>query len=532
MSGPAPARRPGGLRLQAAAGAAGTCFHAFVLAIYPALVVLSANAGVLPLNSWAVARALSFSVALVAVALILLRRLLPALRDRAFWISCLLVGFNLYPALSPTNANGTHAALYAALCLVMATLLTGVAVLREHSVGPLNLAACVLLVANLYDSVPAIAASPAWRTGADTLIQGVVATGGARRHERPPNIYYIVLDGFGRPDVLEELYSLDLGPVVSRLESHGFVVPTAGRSNYAQTYLSLASSLNMSYLDTVANGLTDSEDRRPLEYLIQHNALFALAKRAGYRVIGIGSNYSATERLTNVDVCRCEHYGMYEFETVVLERTPLAKLPIDGLTYGAHRRKIEQQFLHVETGADGDVPMLVFAHIIAPHPPFVFDAEGRSPGPQAAMFRFLDGDHFSGSPAEYVSGYRAQARFVARRILAAIDWILKQPGPSPVIVVHGDHGPASQWNWEVASGDARERLAIFSAYRLPGLDGSELEADISPVNGLRLVANRYLGAALPAVEDRSFASNWSRPYKMMPVDDGRLVAKVSREAQH
>jgi hypothetical protein len=387
----------------------------------------------------------------------------------------------------------------------------------------LNLAACSLLFMNLYYTVPAIAGAQPWRASADKLIQDVVPADRATNHEQRPDIYYIVLDGFGRQDILKELYAFDLGPFVKRLEALGFVVPTDGRSNYAQTYPSLASSLNMTYLDTLANGLTESKDRRALYYLIQHNALFALAKRAGYRVIGISSNYSATKRLATPDICFCEQYGLYEFETAVLDRTPLNELPIDRFTYGGHRQKIEQQFHHLETKPDGEAPALVFAHIIAPHPPFVFDAEGRPLHPQV-MFGFEDANHFRGSGAEYLAGYRGQAQFVARRILEVIETILGRPGPSPLIVVHGDHGPALRWNWNnVAAGDARERLAIFSAIRVPGLERAAVRADISPVNLLRLVANRALGVNLPQLEDRSFESSWERPYKMVPIETERLV---------
>ena len=109
MSRPVPPVRDAS-GVQVVAVAAATCFHAFVLGIYPALVVISTNAGVLPLNARAIVRTLSVSVALVAVALVLLKPLLPALRDRAFWISCFLLGFNLYPALRPFDSDATYAA--------------------------------------------------------------------------------------------------------------------------------------------------------------------------------------------------------------------------------------------------------------------------------------------------------------------------------------------------------------------------------------------------------------------------------------
>src|SRR5262249_29367564 len=67
--------------------------------------------------------------------------------------------------------------------------------------------------------------------------------------ERPPDIYYIILDGFARGDVLGELYGYDLEPFLTRLEQKGFYVARHSTSNYCQTPLSILSSLNGVYLD-------------------------------------------------------------------------------------------------------------------------------------------------------------------------------------------------------------------------------------------------------------------------------------------
>jgi hypothetical protein len=130
-----------------------------------------------------------------------------------------------------------------------------------------------------------------------------------------------------------------------------------------------------------------------------------------------------------------------------------------------------------------------------------------------------------------VTGYREQAQFVANRVLAVVDGILARPGPSPVIVLHGDHGPGSTKDAEYVSGEAaRERMSIFSAYRLPGDSPASLPPDVSPVNALRVVANRYLGATLPPLPDLSFASTWERPYQFVLIgaDDGDERAAALR----
>ena len=68
-----------------------------------------------------------------------------------------------------------------------------------------------------------------------------------------PDIYYIILDAYARGDILEEMYDYDNSEFLSFLEGHGFYITERSRANYAQTDLSLASSLNSSYLDELVS---------------------------------------------------------------------------------------------------------------------------------------------------------------------------------------------------------------------------------------------------------------------------------------
>jgi len=63
-----------------------------------------------------------------------------------------------------------------------------------------------------------------------------------------PDIYYIVLDGFGSASTLQRVYDLDNMAFVRSLQELGFFVAEHSHANYSQTQLSLASSLNLSYL--------------------------------------------------------------------------------------------------------------------------------------------------------------------------------------------------------------------------------------------------------------------------------------------
>jgi hypothetical protein len=506
------APRPG------AAAAFGHYFHTFVFGAYPVLIVVGSSAGVLPLDSAAIGRALAVAFTITAALLLVMTPIIRDLSNRTAWLTFVFIAFNLYAVVGGTSAAAGVAAAYVLGSAVVATLIVRPWKSRARTSTPLNLAACTVLAANLYGSAGALRQGEPWRPSADALIAQVATSGKPMAGDNAPDIYHIILDGFGRPDVLAEMYSLDLEPFVRALEARGFAIPAASRSNYAQTYLSLASSLNLSYLDPVATVAPDSGDRRGLDYLIQHNALMALGKRSGYRVVAIGSNYSATERLSSADVCLCEQHGLHEIDAAAINLTPLRALPLERWTFGAHRRKITQAFEHVERVSGETGRKMVFAHLISPHPPFVFEADGRPRTTVARMYTFEDGSHFRGASGEYVAGYREQARYVAGRVLALVDVILSRPGPPPVIVVHGDHGPGSDWNWEdVSRANARERLAILSAYRFPGAQQA-FDPGTTPVNGLRLMANRYLGTTLPALPDRSFASTWRQPFQLVAID--------------
>ena len=503
-----------------------TCFHTFVFAAYPVLVVVGANAGVLPLDGTVIARCLAVSVAVTTILLVFAKPLIRDLATRAACLSFTFIGFSLYAVVGGVSMHAGLAAVYATACVAVTVLVIRPWTGRPRTSRALNLAAAAALVANLYSCAPAALGGHSWQPAADALIDAIVTSARQVDSGPKPDIYHVVLDGFGRPDILEERFALDLDPFVSALEARGFTVPARSRSNYAQTYLSLGSNLNLSYLDRVTAGMTDSSDRRVLDYLIEHNALGRLARRAGYRLVAIGSDYAATDWIESADECRCEQYGLHEIEATAINLTPLRVLLPDRWTYGAHRLKVEAAFRHARSVAKDVRPTLLFAHVLAPHPPFVFHADGRPRANRARLFTLTDGSQYHGSREEYVAGYRDQAQYIAREVLTLVDAILAQPGPSPVIVLHGDHGPGSTRDAEYVTGEsARERMGIFSAYRLPGNEPAALGPDVSPVNGLRVVANRYLGTALPPLPDLSFASTWDQPYRFVLVDaDGAREA--------
>ena len=88
-----------------------------------------------------------------------------------------------------------------------------------------------------------------------------------------PDIYFIVLDGYARADILDEYYGFDNSPFLDGLRARGFQVSDASRSNFYWTFLSVGSSLNLDYVQALLGDALDPEsrDRSQLYRLLRDN---------------------------------------------------------------------------------------------------------------------------------------------------------------------------------------------------------------------------------------------------------------------
>jgi hypothetical protein len=158
------------------------------------------------------------------------------------------------------------------------------------------------------------------------------------------------------------------------------------------------------------------------------------------------------------------------------------------------------------------------AHIVAPHPPFTFNADG-SYRPEKTRAAFADGSMWIKIAKKYEETYRdgyvEQLRWLDARVPKVIDEILAH-APDAVIIIQGDHGSGSELDFtDRAKTNVHERLGILAAYRVP--NPSEVSQTFTPVNNFRVVFNQLFDAKLPMVAERSFFSTWSRPYHSIEV---------------
>jgi len=150
-------------------------------------------------------------------------------------------------------------------------------------------------------------------------------------------------------------------------------------------------------------------------------------------------------------------------------------------------------------------PKFVFAHIVSPHPPYIFDAQGNFND-----VGFGEHDEKNLKPEEMSALYRGQVEFIDAQILEVVRVILEESKVPPIIIIQGDHGPLVK--------DRFIRAPILNAYYLPN-GSAHLYPSISPVNSFRVVLNDYFGQNLPMLEDLSrYSADYRDPfdYRIVP----------------
>lgn len=336
-----------------------------------------------------------------------------------------------------------------------------------------------------------------------------------------PDIYYIILDGYGRSDVLREMYGYDNTDFLTYLRDTGFHVADSSSSNYCQTLLSLGSTLNLDYVQQLRAFDAESSDRRPLIELLQHNAVFDMLRSHGYSLIAFSTGVSATE-FEDVDVRLTPGVTFNEFQNILLASTPLPLLFHWGKTqYDFHRDRLKYILHKLPRISEGSSPRFVIAHLIAPHPPFVLGRDG-SPVARSRRFNFTDGSSYfeeGGKLEEYHTGYVNQVTYLNYRLRGVIDTILANSHENPpIIVLQADHGPGSELDWgRLDATNVKERFSILNAYYLPGIARPVIRPTITPVNTYRLLFNLYFGTDYDELPDKQYYSQIHRPFELIEV---------------
>lgn len=324
-----------------------------------------------------------------------------------------------------------------------------------------------------------------------------------------PDIYYIVLDGYGSNDTLSMIYDYDNSDFIGFLQNRGFYIAQNSDANYTQTLPSLASTLTLNYLDqNFFSSQNQAQYNNHLETMLLNNNVRQTLEDQGYKTISIDSGWSPTKWENAAEFYSFDN-GLDSFEYLYLLTTPAIIFQNDFL-YDIHRQQILFSFESLKKTVTLESPSFVFAHIVAPHPPFVFDSNGESVQPDRT-YNLRDSDFYEGSVDDYITGYRGEVEFINRNLVETISIILDNADSTPIIIIQGDHGPGAYFDstWSENNVCLSERTGILNAYLFPEEAIQKLYSGITPVNSFRIILNTLFLTEFEMLRDINYYVDFS-----------------------
>jgi hypothetical protein len=338
---------------------------------------------------------------------------------------------------------------------------------------------------------------------------------------RPPDIWLLVMDKYTSSPLLQAHYGLDNRPFEDWLRGRGFLLPVQHRANYPQTFLALASMLNLRYLDDYPDRFS-GRTRLAAVPDIENNRLASFLRAQGYRFVFVPSAFDVARRNRYADVQMPDPADVrpeflvrwYRANALpVVHRLACAVLGCEAgrSPYVPESGDVQEAKLHALARLVPDRPTFVLAHFLLPHEPYLYHADCSRRRP---YWPEIDWGLEGGAQRR---AYAEQVQCTNRRLATLVATIQRQARVPPIILIQSDHGhgrlgrpvpPLRGLPGELVE----ERLSPFAAYRLPGLPADSVYPGITPVNVMRLVVRHYFGADLPRLEDRVYWSATVQPF--------------------
>jgi hypothetical protein len=335
-----------------------------------------------------------------------------------------------------------------------------------------------------------------------------------------PNVYFFVLDAYGRADQLEAELGFDNRGFTRALEHRGFYVADHAYSSYPLTQYSISSTLDMRYLVTREDDIGSGPERF-YRSLRGENETVRRFRQLGYRyVVAPPGVWSGTACADTEDLC-VEPIkgpgvlgGLREIDWAVMSLTPVgeaARRWVPGGLAGPYNEP--ENVLDAIAEARIKEPFFLFSHMLNPHPPYRYRSDCVTKDETGG-----DMNH-AGSKADYLENLRCANRLM----LAAVDRIIRED-PDAIVVVQGDHGPAFGVDWgrhpsKWSPGQIRERFSTLSAMYVPDRCRARLHEAMPVVNTFPRVFGCIERDAAELLPPRAFVT----------AREGRSVAEVPEE---
>jgi hypothetical protein len=319
------------------------------------------------------------------------------------------------------------------------------------------------------------------------------------------NVYYVILDAYAGNRGMKETLGFDNSIFLQRMAEHGFVDVSTDSSNYLRTVQTLGGIFALDY------PLSDNPASwKNLQAMYPEVFERETAPPLIRRLHSIG--YTAWHSATVWGGCAHRHLECLGLELIVapdfVTQAFLGPTPV-----GRPLMKLAAQ----ETGTFESVtsrlpalmaserPFFVFAHNMAPHPPFIVDAQCRR--------RKWEDKNWNDWLAEDRDSYLGAVKCVNRQVERFVDEVIRSD-PNALIVLESDHGTAFTVNWEAPMAkwspeSIRERSSYLNLIRAPQDCHRWLDRPLGQINTARFVLACLEGQAPAYLPEHTYLSTYS-----------------------
>jgi hypothetical protein len=323
-----------------------------------------------------------------------------------------------------------------------------------------------------------------------------------------PDVYFLLFDEFASTLALKEQSNFDNSSLDSFLIGQGFHINPYSSANYNFTPFSMASILNMSYIEGLKypNRIV-AEDYAHSFQLIRDNEVIKVFSREGYEVKNFSifdlagqpteawqsflplktrliTARTLAERLNkSINALLVRYLGIRYF--VVQE-------------YMKYHSSNEEFLKRVASEADrrNNKPRFLYAHFMMPHSPFLFDSSGLRKTDEQIYAQM------STDTAAFHRDYLSYLQYTNKRLESLVLHI-RQSAPDAVILLCGDHGYRG-WAEKDEPGFQFQNLnAVF----FPDHDYTRWNKKRSMVNQFRIVFNQLFQTRYPMLKDSTISLN-------------------------
>ena len=309
-----------------------------------------------------------------------------------------------------------------------------------------------------------------------------------------PDVYLIIADEYAGHQELKDLFNYDNTPFENELRKRGFHVVNHTKSNYNATVYSMASMLNLGYIENMKNHTINATDIFTYFDLIAQSNVVDIFNKLGYTIYNnsffdlkdnnrlVGNTFFNTKNLLFISQTFAHRFFKdigYHFEN------------------SQHLKKSIQRHLYNNKIIDSSTKTIakynstsqkfVYTHLQMPHHPYFFDQNGKEVALEllADEYKLVKGAYI-----EYLI-------YTNRKLLQLIDHIKISSKNPPLIILMSDHG-FRQFSDTV---DQKYHFMNLNAILLPNGDYSQFYDGMSNVNQFRVILNSQFGQKLPLLKD-------------------------------